>query len=612
MRNLTLLLLLICSVLCFAACSGASGPQPEDPAQPAVSPDVELPAPDSLIGSLKQASYTENDLIKLGRDYDPGFPHDNVNTNGSMVEFDGSGWMPGQGTDGLAYCMYGFAVPDYDRAAEINTEWSVEPSGEGTVFFALANWDTNRWDWYAGDSPLSLASFDPYFTDDKGDLLLVVASIDSTSPVLDLVQLGPPPSYGDWLHTWGGTEQDFGIGTASNGLDAVYVAGYCDSFGEGETDAVLARYSMEGTFQWARAWGGPDAEELRNVVVADDGQVYAVGQTYSYGVGGPDLLIQGWSENGFLTWTRVWGTPTGTYNTGLAISGSFLYIIGYTTLPAGDREAVVLKYDTGGNLLWSKSLGLEFDDYTGGIVVTKAPEQTDVVHVAFDLGVDSGEDDVGYCQIGGDGSMLLQKQWLYGDDDTFIQSLVVGDGGSPVFIAGYTNNADLGKEVFVLEYATEPGYLARSWTGDSTANTTCDRVIFDSVGNLVVAGGITGFGTGGGGLLATIATDGTLLGADVLGSSGGGVGFYNLGSAIPGRVLITGPADAAENCTWETPTLTMTDRSGTWADVTLNFATISGTTTPPTGSMVTDLAALGTHDSGGGDLDVLVGLIEAP
>lgn len=613
MRFLALSLLIASIALSLCACGGGSGPFSSTP-QAKPSP-LSFPLPDPqnlppLSVEPRQSSYTEGDLVKLGKDFDGALASDNVVVNGNAVEFHAS-WGPGQGVSGLGYCIYTFNIAGYDRNPEINTTWSVDPTDTDSVYFALANWGENRWDWFTADAnPLTLASFTPYISG-TDDFALAVAVIDSGTPALDKIQLGPPPVDNNWLHTWGGTDDEEFSSVATNGTDALYCSGLVFGYGAGASDALIVSYDLEGNLNWARAWGGTVEDNYVDVAVAPDGQVYAAGDTASFGEGNSDVLIQGWSENGFLSWTRTWGTAEDEHVMAMANSGDILYILATTNQVGTGEDLVLIKFDAlAKSILWKKYFGLGFDDPSGSLVVTHPSEGVDVVHVAFNLGIAPSETEAAYCEFDGSGAITLQKQW---DNPTYAISVVdlTVTGTPQVFITGSAETDSMGRDALLLEYSSEPTYIAQGWTLNSSDQFYGRALGVDDSGDLLLTGRDSNAGPFPGGFLAKISPEGTALSGNLLVNDSIGGQLYDLAYLSGYGAFVVGDYEHASETAWQSATLSSRALTGTWADVILNTDNIAGTLSPVTTGTVTQITDAVVDDGGGGD-DAAVGLFAAP
>ena len=141
-----------------------------------------------------------------------------------------------------------------------------------------------------------------------------------------------------WVRTWGGQGTDDATGTVVvDGSNNVYVTGRfasvnCDfnpdpvitdthsSNGAGVFDAFLSKFDSNGTFQWAKTWGGSGADEATGLAVDGAGHVYVAGRFYNTvdfdpgsGVdnhtsnGQYDVSLSQFASDGTFQWAKTWG-----------------------------------------------------------------------------------------------------------------------------------------------------------------------------------------------------------------------------------------------------------------------------------------------------------------
>jgi hypothetical protein len=162
-------LLLTCGSGCGG--QGSTPPSTEFPAEPA----VDLPAPNELVRGL---SYAPADRIQLGAEFDHALPTNLVMEFGNYTAF-----MPHYDPDtnplynGMAYDMHRFGLAGYSDEPALYYRWivSLEHFEAGSHWIALANWHSNRWQWFSCDTSgrIELESLEPYIRPGGGDVIVV-------------------------------------------------------------------------------------------------------------------------------------------------------------------------------------------------------------------------------------------------------------------------------------------------------------------------------------------------------------------------------------------------------------------------------------------------------
>jgi hypothetical protein len=252
---------------------------------------------------------------------------------------------------------------------------------------------------------------------------LILANADSA--------LAAPPwttAY-KWARTWGAGENDsvhrVAVDVAGNVFAVGEFAGTVDfdpsptatdshSSASGTTDAFLCKYAPDGSFVWARTWGGASGSAGRDVAngVAVDraGNIYVSG-AFQYTVdfnpaGGAsrssnagasnNVFLSKFAPDGTFQWVRTWGPSDGgaeSYSVALDAAGS-AYVVGdysgtgayfnnpfgqtpsdwhanHPPAPGGYRlfDAFLTKYDSNGTFVWAKTWGGEGYDDGPGVAV---------------------------------------------------------------------------------------------------------------------------------------------------------------------------------------------------------------------------------------------------
>lgn len=197
-RSLSVLLLCLTLLVAASACGeGQSKPleRAQAEAGPAAQPTTGqfgIAAPAHFAGLLankpRRTSYVPSDFYRAGETFSQVLPHNKVTANAPGAQFAPNWTKASPDFSGLSYAMYDFRIPGFNLNPSLGYAWNTPPADFKMVFFGLANWGKNRWDWYQADADgrLDLTSLNDYF-DFGGDILVCV------------LQLGTIPSELDWL-----------------------------------------------------------------------------------------------------------------------------------------------------------------------------------------------------------------------------------------------------------------------------------------------------------------------------------------------------------------------------------------------------------------------------
>ena len=138
----------------------------------------------------------------------------------------------------------------------------------------------------------------------------------------------------------------------------------------GAIDGIsLIKTNANGDTVWTRAYGGGGAEEGRDVHQTTDGGYIIAGNTNSFGAGGSDMYLIKTDANGDTIWTKTYGGPEAEQCTSVKQTndGGYLIVGGTNSFGAGSGDVYVVKTNSGGDTLWSKTYGGTNSDGGGDI-----------------------------------------------------------------------------------------------------------------------------------------------------------------------------------------------------------------------------------------------------
>ena len=270
-----------------------------------------------------------------------------------------------------------------------------------------------------------------------------------------------------WEATFGGSGKDafYSIAATPDGGCVVVGTSMLETgalmgLGNGESDAIIAKYSSTGVLQWAKNFGGSEREDFRSVVLASDGGYVAVGSSDSadgdlagLNNGDYDAIIVKYSSTGVLQWAKNFGgsdydyfysvasTPDGGY---VAVGSSDSADDDLVGLNEGSRDAIIAKYSSTGTLQWAKNFGgSEYDSFNsvalasdGGFVAVGYSESDD-----GDLtGLNKGDDDAIIVKFSSTGIPQWNKNFGGSGYDYFHSVASTADGG--YVVAGRSSSTD--------------------------------------------------------------------------------------------------------------------------------------------------------------------------
>lgn len=201
-----------------------------------------------------------------------------------------------------------------------------------------------------------------------------------------------------WKKSFGGSGDDSytSIIAADDGFVAVgyseegFGSGdWADTEGKGYIDAIIVKYDNSGTVVWKKNFGGSGYDSYQSVTLAEDGFI-AAGYSYSESFGngdwadeaakgGFDAIVVKYDKNGDVVWkSSLGGSGSDYFNSVIAAEDGFI-AVGNSQADSfengdwnnvtgkGSSDAIIVKYDNNGNVLWKKNFGGNGPDYFNSV-----------------------------------------------------------------------------------------------------------------------------------------------------------------------------------------------------------------------------------------------------
>ncbi|MBI2966367.1 MAG: gliding motility-associated C-terminal domain-containing protein [Bacteroidetes bacterium] len=297
-----------------------------------------------------------------------------------------------------------------------------------------------------------------------------------------------------WTKSFG----DFGYevsGTIIENYNGFYtLGGWTTSLGLGASEGYLLRIDNSGNLLWTRSLGGSGADLIYSIIQTPDYGFIAAGATGSFGAGSNDVYLAKFDTTGSLQWTKTIGGSAAEWSFSIVQTTDFGYIIGATTASygAGSDDFYVLKIDSQGSLLWTRTIGGTGTEWSRSIIQTS---DGGFAITGFTSSFGAGGQDVYLVKLTANGNFEWSRTFGGVGDDVGMSLIETSDGG--LAITGSTTSfGSGGMDVYIIKLA--PGNVNCCITSNDMGTTFSGGVAGSggqiSSGGFVSSGGISGSG----------------------------------------------------------------------------------------------------------------------
>jgi TolB-like protein len=161
-----------------------------------------------------------------------------------------------------------------------------------------------------------------------------------------------------WTKTFGDTLDDVGWSVQETSDNGFIIAGWTESFGAGKSDVYLIKTDANGNVSWTKTYGGTLYDYGYSVQETSDGGFVILGRISSFSVGGFDIFLVKTDSLGNILWSNIYGDIYWDAGYSVRETSDGGYVIAGLTMIGGESwEVYVIKTDSSGNSLWSKTYG---------------------------------------------------------------------------------------------------------------------------------------------------------------------------------------------------------------------------------------------------------------
>ncbi len=295
-----------------------------------------------------------------------------------------------------------------------------------------------------------------------------------------------------WSATHAGTggDDDYVYAIAVDASGNVYVTGTAYNTGT-SSDLATVKYDSTGIEQWVATYSGPgtSSDAANDIAVDGSGNVFVTGYT---GYPARDCVTIMYDASGTEQWANVYNGTGDDWDHGSALvvdGSSNVFVMGFTTNGADNRDALTIMYDSTGAQQWLSTYDGNFHgndstaditlDGLGNVVVTGWTEITLNNYQCLT---------VQYNSVG-------VEQWatIYNgvEGEGAGGNCITSDGLGNTYVGGDTDNSLTGRDFCTIKYdSTGASQWVAVYNGPQDAHEDVDAIAVDSLGNVYVTGQI--------------------------------------------------------------------------------------------------------------------------
>ncbi len=338
----------------------------------------------------------------------------------------------------------------------------------------------------------------PYTQETSDGGYIMVGSTQSSGPGSQAIYLTKLDASGNtiWTQTYGGSEWDYGRCARQTSDGGYIITGSTWSYGEGYGDFYLIKTNSSGDTVWTRTYAytsGSYMEEAASVQQASDGGYIVVGWAEHPSSGAYNAYAVKTAANGDTVWTRYYnlGEDSWAWSVRPTADGGYI-MVGGVAGGSWIYSYFALKVDSNGDVDWYNEYGGGSDEWANDVVPTSDGGYF-IVGASYSTG--DGDGDFLVVKTDSNGDTVWTRSYGGSGYDEAGGVTEASDGG--YLIAGNSDSFGAGGNDFYIVRINSSGDTL--WTrtyGGSLNEDMVDCAERTSDGGYVVSGRTYSFGAG--------------------------------------------------------------------------------------------------------------------
>lgn len=222
----------------------------------------------------------------------------------------------------------------------------------------------------------------------------------------------------EWVKSYGGNNVDWAVRFVQNTDKSLVFAGYSNSGGNGGYDTWVFKTDSLGNLLWEKRFGGSDWDFGKCIIATNDGGYMVCGETYSFGNGNNDAFLLKLDANGDSLWMQTYGGASNDWAEKVIQTqdGNYVFIGSTNTGATRKHDAMIIKTDAIGNVIWQQYYGSTKEDFGSAIIEWQFND--DLLFVGTTDSITANKTDMFFIRANDLGSIICYQPFGGNENET--------------------------------------------------------------------------------------------------------------------------------------------------------------------------------------------------